>query len=63
VQVKLAHYSFEACCAAVLRRRVPAIPHTQIARWFAAGELAAAAAAYFAWSVFVPSSANEGAIM
>ncbi|GFH16260.1 DNA polymerase, partial [Haematococcus lacustris] len=36
-EVKLNMYSFESCCAAVLRRRVPRVPHTQMAAWFASG--------------------------
>lgn len=37
LQVKLNIYSFENCCAGVLRKRVPRIPHSQLAAWFNAG--------------------------
>lgn len=33
-EVKLTSYSLEACAAAVLRLRVPHIPHHQLAAWF-----------------------------
>lgn len=36
-QVKLFSYSFESCCAAVLRLRVPHVPPTQLSAWFRAG--------------------------
>jgi DNA polymerase zeta len=37
LQVKLSIYTFESCCAAILRKRTPCIPHTQLAAWFAGG--------------------------
>lgn len=36
-EVKLGSYTFEAVCAAVLRRRVPALPPGQLAAWHASG--------------------------
>lgn len=36
-QLKLFSYSFQSCCAAVLRLRVPHITPTQLAAWFRAG--------------------------
>jgi hypothetical protein len=36
-ELKLYHYSLEACVAAVLRRRVPATNQAVMAAWFNAG--------------------------
>lgn len=36
-ELKLYHYSLEACVAAVLRRRVPATSQAVMAAWFDAG--------------------------
>ncbi len=50
-EVKLNMYSFEACCAAVLRRRVPHVPPAQLAAWFAGGACAVLGRELFgAWS-------------
>jgi hypothetical protein len=38
-ELKLGLYTFESCVAAVLRLRVPHIPHTALAAWFEAGGL------------------------
>lgn len=36
-ELKLTSYSFESCAAAVLQRRLPHVPHHQLAQWFNAG--------------------------
>lgn len=36
-ELKLCHYSLEACVAAVMRRRVPHVSQAVMATWFNAG--------------------------
>ena len=36
-ELKLYHYSLEACVAAVMRRRVPHVSQAVMAAWFDAG--------------------------
>ena len=36
-ELKLTSYSFESCVDAVLKRRLPHVPHHQQALWFNAG--------------------------
>lgn len=44
-ELKLYHYSLEACVAAVMRRRVPHVSQAVMATWFNAGHAGAWAGA------------------
>jgi hypothetical protein len=54
-ELKLRIYTFESCCAAVLRLRVPHVPAWVLSQWFAGGHSGAHAAAAAAAGELLPA--------